>query len=105
VAFMLSVLVKNSAVSIAVPIVCFVACFIGMFFFAFRTAMEWISWTPVPFVLMYSFFAQDYSSPIWQAMQNGVSFSLPYGVSLLLVLSAACTIISMVVFKKRDITN
>jgi ABC-2 type transport system permease protein len=105
VAFMLSVVVRNTAVSVAVPIVCFVACFIGMLYFAYRSAMEWLAYTPVPFVLMYSFFIQDYSSPIWQATQNGITFSLPYGIGLLLVLSAACTMVAMLVFKKRDITN
>jgi ABC-2 type transport system permease protein len=103
VAFMLSTVVKNSAVSIAVPIVLFVGCFFSMIYSAFRTSMEWIAYTPVPFVQLSSFFVPN--SIVQQAMQNGVSFSLPYGIGMLLALSAVCMFVSVIVFKKRDITN
>lgn len=102
-AFMLSVVVKNIAVSIAVPIVCFIGCIITMTFFAYRSAMEWIAYTPIPFMQLSSFFI-PYST-VQQAMQNGLSLSMPYGISLLLVLSAVCTFVSILVFKRRDIAN
>ena len=103
VAFMLSVVSKNIAVSIAVPIVCFIGSTILMAAFAYRAGMEWIAYTPMPFVQLSSFFV-PYSS-VQQMIQNGVPLSMPYGIMLLLVLSAICTVISIIVFKKTDIAN
>jgi len=38
-------------------------------------------------------------------MQNGVPVSLAYGIILLMALSAVCTAVSALVFRKRDITS
>jgi ABC-type transport system involved in multi-copper enzyme maturation permease subunit len=101
---MLSVVVKNTAVSIAVPIVCFVGCFIATtYMLAFGNRLTWLVYTPIPYVQLSSFFIQY--SPVQQMMQNGVAISMPFGVTLLLVLSAVCTFVSILVFNKRDITN
>jgi ABC-type transport system involved in multi-copper enzyme maturation permease subunit len=102
-AFMLSVLVKNIAVSIAIPIVFYIGSVIIMSIFAYRVDMNWIAWTPIPFMQMASFFSR-YSS-IQYIIQRGVNLSLPYGIILLLLLSAAFTTVSVWVFKKRDIVN
>jgi ABC-2 type transport system permease protein len=107
VSYMLSVLVKNIAVAIAVPAVCLVGCLVvmfGMYLFSFNySMMSFIAFTPIPFVQMYSFFVDN--SPVAMMMQNGVPVSLTYGIIMLLVLAAVCTGISMLVFKKKDITN
>jgi ABC-2 type transport system permease protein len=107
VSFMLSVLVKNIAVAIAVPAVCLVGCILAMFamymFSMSFPVMTAIAFTPIPFIQMYAFFVDG--SPVSMMMQNGVPVSLAYGIILLLGLSAVCTGISMLVFKKRDITN
>jgi ABC-type transport system involved in multi-copper enzyme maturation permease subunit len=104
---MLSVLVKNIAVAIAVPAVCLVGCILAMFamymFSMSFPVMTAIAFTPIPFIQMYAFFVDG--SPVSMMMQNGVPVSLAYGIILLLGLSAVCTGISMLVFKKRDITN
>jgi ABC-2 type transport system permease protein len=107
VAFMLSVLVKNIAVAIAVPIVCFVGCVVGMNVLAYRM-MDWIAYTPIPYVQISDFFrpATNYMlSPVQNMMQNGVPISLAYGIIMLLVLAAGCVAVSMLVFKKKDITH
>lgn len=105
IAFMLSVVVKNIAVSIIVPISLFIASTIimGVFSYSYGRMMTWLAYTPIPFIQISSFF-QQYSM-VQQMMQNGVTLSLPYGIILLLLLSAFFTFISVLVFKKRDIVN
>ncbi len=107
VSYMLSVLTKNIAVAIAVPAVCLVGCLLAMYSLYILPIgfglMVVMSLTPIPFIQMSSFFASN--SPISLMLQNGVSVSLTYGIIMLMVLSAVCTVISMLVFRKRDITN
>ncbi|HAL73860.1 MAG TPA: hypothetical protein DCM45_02060, partial [Clostridiales bacterium] len=103
IAFMLSVLVKNIAVAIAVPIVLYIASIIVMNIFAYSNTMDWLAWTPIPFLQMAQFFNQY--SPIQYVIQRGVNLSLPFGIILLFALSVVFTTIAAVVFKKRDIVN
>lgn len=103
VAFMLSVVVKNVAVSIIIPIACFIGSSIVMGIFSYSSKLNWIAYTPIPFLQLSSFFAQ-YSS-VKYAIPRGVPLNLGYGIMLLLVLSVICTLISMYVFNRRDITN
>lgn len=119
-AFMMSVLVRNAAVSIAVPIFCFVGSVVGMPMVWWQTrwlrgsdAVYWLAWTPVPYVQIntfftgYNFFAESslVNDMIPSMIQSGVPISLTYGILLLLGLSAICIAVAMHVFKKRDITN
>ena len=105
VAFMLSVLVRNAAVSITVPIFCFIGSIIAMSVLAYRNALyiKWIAWTPIPYVQLNTLFTQNYM--IDNMLQRGVPLSVTYGILLLLGLSAICIAVAMRVFKKRDITN
>jgi ABC-2 type transport system permease protein len=103
IAFMMSVLVKNIAVAIAVPIVLYIASIIVMNIFAYSNTMDWLAWTPIPFLQMAQFFNQY--SPIQYVIQRGVNLSLPFGIILLFALSVVFTTIAAVVFKKRDIVN
>jgi ABC-2 type transport system permease protein len=107
VSFMLSVLVKNIAVAIAVPAVCLVGCILTMFaMFMFSVSlpvMKAIAFTPIPFIQMYAFFTEN--SPVSMMIQNGAPVSLAYGIILLMVLSAVCTAVSALVFRKRDIMS
>ena len=103
IAFMLSVLIRNSAVAISVPVFCFIGCTIALPVLAYRDAANWVAWTPIPYVQISSFFA-DYS-PVTNMIQRGVPVSLTYGILLLLGLSAVCIGVAMQVFRKRDITN
>lgn len=102
-AFMLSVLSRNIAVSIAVPIACFVLCMIAMYILPNRGMMEWLAYTPLPYVQISSFFIRY--TPIRQLLERGFPATLPYGVILMLCLSAVWVAIAAAVFKKRDITN
>lgn len=124
VAFMLSTIVKNIAVAISVPAVCFIGCIIVMSMIKDRIggggdympmeilfyerpnvieSVRWLAWTPVPFVLLSDFFTLD--SVINRLIQSGVPIYLEYGLSLLAVLSVICTAVSVWVFSKRDITQ
>lgn len=103
VAFMLSVVSKNIAVSISVPIACFVLCTIAMYTIVNKGLQDWLAYTPVPYVQLSSFFILF--TPVRSLMERGFPASLTIGISMLLVLSVIWTFISIVVFKKRDITN
>lgn len=103
VAFMLSSVTKNIAVSIAVPIVCFIGCTIALNALAYTRMISWIAYTPIPYVQVFSFFSQY--TAVTRLISRGVPIDLTYGIILLLGLSAVCTFISIWVFKKRDITN
>ena len=103
IAFMLSVLVKNIAISIAVPIVIYIGSIIVMNIFAYQDSMAWIAYTPLPFLQMSSFFSR-YSN-IQYIIQRGINLNITFGVLQLLVLSALFTGIAVYVFKKRDIVN
>ncbi|MFA5676219.1 MAG: ABC transporter permease [Christensenellales bacterium] len=123
-AFMLSTTVKNVAVAISVPAVCFIGCVIVMSIIKGRIgggfypmpidayyyggsnvleAVKWLAWTPVPFVLLSDFFTLD--SVISRLIESGVPIYLAYGLSLFAVLSVVCTAVSVWIFRKRDITQ
>jgi ABC-2 type transport system permease protein len=101
-AFMLSTVVKNMAVSIAVPVVCYVGCIIALAISINRPSLAWIGWTPAPYAWLSLFYTPGYSM---QFIQNGFELNIPYGIGLLLVLTAICISVSIIVFKKRDIAN
>jgi len=116
--FMMSVLVKNIAVSIIVPVVCYIGSMIALTFVGFSgTAARWIAYTPIPYLQLANFFQPEaaniygyyygYTSlnPIGYMIDNGVPLSLPLGIGMLLVLSGLCVFFSILSFRKRDITN
>ena len=103
VAFMLSVVIRNVAVAVAVPIACFIGCNIVLAAFTYSDAMNWVAYTPIPFVQISSFFTRN--SMVSYIIQRGIPLSLPYGIMLLLVLSVICTFVSIFNFKRRDITG
>ena len=103
VAFMLSVIIKNVAVAVAVPIACFIGCNMVMATITYSGAMNWVAYTPIPYVQISSFFTQN--TMVRYVLQRGIPLSLTYGIILLLVLSAICTFISLSIFKRRDITD
>lgn len=107
-AFMFSTVVKNIAVSISVPIVFFIGCYIGISLFNGYSYMpagmpDWLAYTPLPYVQISSFFTQG--SSVKMLINNGVPISLGYGIGLLSGISILCTLLSIWVFKRRDITN
>ncbi|MGE5495233.1 MAG: ABC transporter permease [Burkholderiales bacterium] len=116
VAFMLSMLVKNIAVSISIPVICFIGCYLLMDALTSTRVVEWIAYTPIPYVQLSAFFMpystsytnfNTYIEPTnaMQLILRGVPLSVTYGIILLLALSAICVIVSILTFRKRDITN
>jgi hypothetical protein len=91
------------AVSIAIPVFCYIGCNIGIAI-ADKNLYNWVAWTPVPFLQMHQFFSPQ-NTHVQAMINRGVSISLPYGILLLLGLSAICVLTAIQVFKKRDITN
>ncbi len=103
IAFMLSVIVRNTAVAIAIPVVLYIASIIAMSILAYQSNSSWLFWTPIPFMQMAELFIRQ--SSFQYLIQNGATISIGYGVGLMLVLSAGFVLTSLVIFKKRDITN
>ena len=103
IAFMLSVILKNTAVSIAVPVVLYIGSTIIMNIFAYQNGMDWLAYTPIPFMQMSVFFSRY--SYIQYIIERGVNLNLTFGILQLLALSMIFTGIAAYVFKKRDIVN
>jgi len=103
IAFLLSVLSKNMAVAIAIPILFYIGSVITMNLFIYQQNMGWIAYTPIPFMQMASFFSRY--SAVTNLIQRGVDLNLTYGILLLFGLSAVFTALAILTFKKRDIVN
>jgi ABC-2 type transport system permease protein len=105
IAFMLSVLVKNVAVSIAVPIATFIGSTIITTALSFTQSSSWLVYTPLPYMQLSTFFTQEaLYNPIY-GYGSRMTLNLTYGILLLLGLSVVCSVISILVFKRRDIVN
>jgi ABC-2 type transport system permease protein len=102
-AFLLSVLLRNTAVAIVLPMVFFIASLITLQMIAYSPKLAWLALTPLPYLQLSAFFRDN--SPIMYAQQNGIAISLTYGILLLVGLAAVFTALAAFVFKKRDITN
>lgn len=116
VAFMLSMVIKNIAVSISIPVICFVGCYLLTDSLKSARIMDWIAYTPIPYVQLYAFFTPynttytPFTVPVEppaviQLMQRGMPLSTTYGIIMMLALSVVCMVISILAFRKRDITN
>lgn len=105
IAFMLSVIIKNVAVSIAIPIAGYIGSMIFMTAITYRGAAKWLAYTPFPYMQLSTYFTQaSYISP-GMIMGGSLPVNITYGIILLLVLSALFTVLASVVFNKRDIVN
>ncbi len=103
IAFMLSVVVKNVAVSIAVPIASYIGSTVLSAALMFMPRSGWLAYTPIPYMQLSTLFTQDAT---YQSMYgNTMTLNLTYGILLLLGISVVCSVISVLVFNKRDIVN
>lgn len=105
---MLSVLVLNSAVVIAVPAMIFVAGLIltqmdNRFVYENRANLMWLPYTPLPYLQIGGFFNPD--TPIYRMLQMNIPINLTYGILLLMGLSVVFTIVAAVSFRISDIKN
>ncbi len=105
VAFMISGVIRNTAVAIIIPTVMYVGAMVGMNILAYQPAIDFLAYTPAPYLLL-----QDYINPsdygyVAQFIQKGVPISITLGVAVLVISAVICLAIVSYVFKKRDITN
>ncbi len=111
-AFMLSTLVKNMAVSIAIPGVFLVGSTLLLSMFGYSVmGSKWIAYTPVPYVNLYDFYpsVNQYGwddSMITELNRYGnMNLEITTGVIMLLALTVVGVVLSLFAFKKQDIAN
>lgn len=102
-AFALSVIVKNMAVAIALPIVFYIASFIFLNMAGYGNRLGWIVYTPIPYMQLSLFYANNGESVLDYLVMRGLN--LTFGMLLLFGLSVFFVGISVLTFKKRDIVN
>ncbi len=103
-AYMISVLMKNTAVSVALPFLFYVGSMITMNIVIFSGKLGWLVYTPLPFMQMAGFFTPNSTIQSF-VIDMGLPISLGFGVFILLAFSFVFTAVTTLVFKKRDITN
>jgi ABC-2 type transport system permease protein len=104
-AFLLSVVVKNVAVAIALPIAGYIGSMIFMTVFSFRGMPKWLTYTPLPYMQLSTYLTQAANNQYFDIYSSGVTVNLTYGMILLAVLSVLFAVLSSIVFQKRDIVN
>lgn len=99
VAYFLSVVTRNTALSVAIPLICFVGSQIFMDIVGYSQKFKWVIYTPAPYINLPSILAGHIYS------QSGIEPNVVYGVSLLVALSVIITAIGTFLFNKKDIVN
>ncbi len=102
-AFATSAIIKNIAVAIIVPTIVLMGSSIAMAFILGLGNVEFLAFTPIPYMAMSDFFAEY--SMITSLIANGMPLSLGLGAAVLLIYGAILFAISLFTFKKHDITN
>lgn len=105
IAFMLSVLIKNVAVAIALPIAGYIGSFIVTEMIRYSNVGKWLTYTPLPYMQLSTYFTQSGTTQYFDIYSRGMTVNLTYGMILLAVLSAVFAVVSSIVFQKRDIVN
>ena len=103
-AFMLSVIIKNVAVAIAVPIAGFIGSTFVTAALSISPASGWLNYTPFPYIYLSQLFIQG-TSPYPIYGMRSTPPDITYGILLLLGLALLSTILAIFVFKKKDIAN
>ncbi len=98
-----SVLFKNMAVAIIVPTLLLVGTSIFMSLLTQLPIMQFLAFTPIPYISMQGFFLDDYV--IQYLTEKGMMLSVGLGIATMLVYSAILVVTSLLAFKKQDITN
>jgi ABC-2 type transport system permease protein len=101
VAFFLSVATRNTALSVAIPLACFLGSHIAMEFVQYRPSMQWVVYTPLLYINLSSFFIND----ITRYAGNRIQPILGLGIPMMIALSIICIVISIVICRKKDVTN
>ncbi len=102
--YTVSVLSRNIAVSIIVPVLIIFGAATLMAWLAQQPAIDILAFTPLPYITMYDFFVGNYNS-VTELVSKGMPLSLELGIAVMLIYSAVLMAIATFVFKKKDITN
>lgn len=106
-AFFFSVTTKKTAISVAVPLVCFVGCLIVMELLPHYPSLNWVIYTPLAYVNFASFFKPEIPDTMYyyETGRNAVEPILGFGIPLMVVLSLVFICFALFINKKRDISN
>ncbi len=102
--YTMSVVTKNIAVSIIVPVIIMFGGFVLMGFLSMRAPIDILAYTPLPYITIYDFFNDEWNT-VSELMDKGMPISLELGVAVMLIYSVVLMVIGTLVFKKQDITN
>lgn len=99
ISYLLSILTRNAALSVSIPLVCFAGSLILVPIVAYNPNADWIIYTPIPYVNMPMIFDGSlYSSYTFEPIVS-------LGVGMLLGLSLISVIVGTLIMRKRDVTN
>lgn len=97
--YFLSILTRNAALSVSIPLVCFAASLIIVPLVAYRPNYDWIVYTPIPYINMPMVFNNDmYSAYTFEPIAS-------LGMVMLAVMSVIAVVAGTWIMRKRDITN
>lgn len=102
-AFTVSSIVKNIAVGVIIPTLGIIGGFVLTQMLYALPLMQWLSFTPVSYLMMYNFY--DQYSVLSTMQEKGMLVSTSAGVLVMLCYSVALMAVSYLLFKKQDITN
>ncbi len=102
--FAISTIAKNIAVSIIIPTIAILGSTIALAYFSSQPPLDFLAYTPLPYLLMYDFFGNGYNA-LNQLIGKGVPITMPLGAAMLALYSAVLMGAAALVFQKKDITN
>ena len=97
-AYFFSTVTRNTAISVAAPLVLFVASLLSMQFARNMPGMKWLAYTPIAYVDFSTYYVTDFTYSSFQPML-GLGIPMMLGISVLLI------VVGMFISEKRDITN
>lgn len=98
-AYFLSIATRSTALSVAIPLICFVGSMIGLQVIGYSEKFKWIFYTPIPYINMPSLLAERMYNPM------GIEPNYPLGITMLIGLALAAIVVGTQIFRRRDITN
>ena len=97
-AYFFSMVTRNTAISVAAPLVLFVASLLAMQFVRNMSSMQWFAYTPLAYVDFSTYLISDMTYWSFEPM-------IGLGIPMMIVLSLLFLAAGVFVSEKRDITN
>ena len=95
IAYFLSIATRNTALSVAIPLVCFVGSLMAVWYVGSNQSYAWLAYTPVPYVNFSQYYIQSTTfEPV-----------LGFGIPMMIVLSAIFVAAGIFISEKRDVSN